>query len=284
MEMSFAGYTGQIMSDSGLQEALETVYADNAVSHILTGKAIARAVRGHGLVDMAPQSLLCTKVFDINLCENKIEKHESAGTVMNNNIPVQNNDNFNPEGDDSEQQASGGNPCVPADKTEGHDGDGRKPLCRQIHSHQSREIDGDIPCALQIFNKLLIGELDVDTACSAPAVSRINERLSTLCKSLQKGRTAKLWLQYMEMVQILRTFIKAERTGDWKLHLQAVLDMLPFFAAAGHNLYVKSAYIYLMHMQDLEANNHEIHNFFIKSYHVIAFGEDCPLTWSSGRC
>ena len=77
----------------------------------------------------------------------------------------------------------------------------------------------------------------------------------------------------MEMVQILRTFIKAERTSDWQFHLQAVLDMLPFVAAADHNLYAKSAYIYLMHMQDLEANNSEIHNFFMNSYHVVRRSE-----------
>ena len=32
--------------------------------------------------------------------------------------------------------------------------------------------------------------------------------------------TGALWLQYMEMVNILRTFIKAERTANWELHLQ----------------------------------------------------------------
>ena len=34
---------------------------------------------------------------------------------------------------------------------------------------------------------------------------------------------------------------QGERTGNWSLHLQAVYDMLPYFAAAGHNLYAKSA-------------------------------------------
>ncbi len=48
----------------------------------------------------------------------------------------------------------------------------------------------------------------------------------------------------MEMIQILRMFIKAERIGDWKLHLLAVQEMLPYFAAAGHNLYAKSAYLF----------------------------------------
>ena len=42
------------------------------------------------------------------------------------------------------------------------------------------------------------------------------------------SRTATLWLQYMEMVNILRTFIKAERTANWELHLQAVSEMLPY--------------------------------------------------------
>ena len=124
---------------------------------------------------MALQSLLCAEVFDINLCENEIENHESASTVMNNNTPVQGNDNFNPEGSDSEQQASKGSPCVPVDKT-GHDGDGRKPLCRQIHSYQSRGDRCRNSVGITNFQKtFLTGELDVDTACSAPAVSRIKE-------------------------------------------------------------------------------------------------------------
>ena len=57
--------------------------------------------------------------------------------------------------------------------------------------------------------------------------------------------------QHMHMVDILRTFIRAERTGNWELHLEAVHDMLPYFAAAGHNPYAKSAYIYLQSMYDL---------------------------------
>ncbi len=53
------------------------------------------------------------------------------------------------------------------------------------------------------------------------------------------------------MIRILRMFIEAERTEDWMLHLQAIQDMLPYFAAAGHNLYAKSAYIYLQKIQQL---------------------------------
>ena len=59
--------------------------------------------------------------------------------------------------------------------------------------------------------------------------------------SMMGQRTTVLWLEYLRMVDILRTFIKGERTGNWSLHLQAMYDMLSYFAAAVHNLYAKSA-------------------------------------------
>ncbi len=57
--------------------------------------------------------------------------------------------------------------------------------------------------------------------------------------------TARLWLQYLEMVTVLQTFIKSEQTGNWQLHLEAMHSMLPYLAAAGHNNYTKSIHLYL---------------------------------------
>ena len=37
---------------------------------------------------------------------------------------------------------------------------------------------------------------------------------------MRDKRTAKLWLQYLEMVEILLSFIKSDRTGNWQLHLK----------------------------------------------------------------
>ncbi len=62
-QMSYLGAIGQIMSGAGLHELLETLYASSAVSHILSGKAISRAVRGHFLVVAALHILLIAKVF-----------------------------------------------------------------------------------------------------------------------------------------------------------------------------------------------------------------------------
>ena len=46
-------------------------------------------------------------------------------------------------------------------------------------------------------------------------------------------RAARLWLQYLDMVAIIRRFIKAECTGNWMLNLAAVQDKLPFLQLQG---------------------------------------------------
>ena len=78
-------------------------------------------------------------------------------------------------------------------------------------------------------------------------------------KSLKSHRTAQLWLQYMRMIDISKGFIKAERTGDWLLHLKMLKEMLPYFAAAGHHHYLKSGYMYLQQMCNLNATHPDVH-------------------------
>ena len=63
--MSFLGSIGHLMTGTGLQEVLETVYAANAVCHMMSGQTSDRAIRGHMLVDTAINALLISKIFDI---------------------------------------------------------------------------------------------------------------------------------------------------------------------------------------------------------------------------
>ena len=64
-EMSFLGSIGHLMAGSGLREVLELIYAPNAVDHIMTGKAIARAVRAHLIVDAALNALLYSEALEV---------------------------------------------------------------------------------------------------------------------------------------------------------------------------------------------------------------------------
>ena len=61
----------------------------------------------------------------------------------------------------------------------------------------------------------------------------------------EASRTSKLWLQYSEYVETVKLFIRAERTGNWNLHLIAVGKMMNLFAATGHINYAKSSRLYL---------------------------------------
>ncbi|WAR07373.1 LOW QUALITY PROTEIN: hypothetical protein MAR_017331, partial [Mya arenaria] len=58
---------GHIMSGSGLQEAIETVYAPNAVTYMMNGKSFARALRGHFLLDTAVHAMLLSKTLNIDM-------------------------------------------------------------------------------------------------------------------------------------------------------------------------------------------------------------------------
>ncbi len=70
--MSFVGSIGTLMSGSGLKEVLQVAYADNAVTHMLSGKAIARAIRGHLSVYSALYALITSHALGISLPNNQI--------------------------------------------------------------------------------------------------------------------------------------------------------------------------------------------------------------------
>ena len=98
-EMSFLGCIGHVMAGSGLEDLLELVYAKNAVSHMLSGKAIARAVRGHFLVDAALNALLVCNTFNLPL-------PVTAGRNPSNEDAVQDEQNDPATNETREEQSS----------------------------------------------------------------------------------------------------------------------------------------------------------------------------------
>ena len=78
-------------------------------------------------------------------------------------------------------------------------------------------------------------------------------------------RTARLWIQYLEYVTIVKNFIRAERTGNWHLHLVSTSQMLNRFATKGHVNYAKSARMYLQMMLELPV---KYPDFSTEGYHT----------------
>ena len=105
-------------------------------------------------------------------------------------------------------------------------------------------------------------------------LQRISPKLRYRKRSLI-GKTVQLWLQYMSTVDILKRFLKAERTGNLLLHLSVVHEMLPYLAAAGHNFYTKSAYLYLQLMNQLEEAHPEVFKSFTGGHHVVRRSNRC---------
>jgi hypothetical protein len=145
-----------------------------------------------------------------------------------------------------------------------------------LYTHLVSKLDDSISVSMSdevvvnLLDKLLRGD-DVgneirENTTIATVVDKVSEKLQELAN---EGRTAALWYQYMEMIAILKAFIRGERTGNWLLHLSTVARMLPYLAAAGHNLYVKSSYIYLTEMLQLEREHPDVYNQFLLGHHSL---------------
>ena len=140
-------------------------------------------------------------------------------------------------------------------------------LENQPHSFEVENPDLQEACSL--YEDLIKKSKTAEEVSAADVLSRIKCLLQEHRELLKEDRTALLWLQYMDMVDILRLFIKAERTSNWKLHLRALSEMLPYLAAAGHNLYTKSARLYLQSMSTLETDHPDVYRKFEDGFHVV---------------
>ena len=197
--MSFLGSIGAVMSGSRLCEVLECCYGPNAVAQMISGKAVARPMRGHQLVDSALYVLLLKTVSD----EGKIS-------------------------------------------------------------------DGDIATLRSLYDATETGTFDGCNVDMSQSLVTLSEACCDKKAELAAAsRTARLWLQYMYYVDVLRTVIRAERTSDWNLHLLGVSKMLNLFAATGHNHYAKCARLYLQMMERLPMEHEWLYNNLSSGNHSI---------------
>ena len=72
--MSFVGSIGHIMDGTGLRDVFEVIYASNTTPHLLSRKAISRAVRCHILMKSALHVILLEK-------DNSNQSDQSDGMV-----------------------------------------------------------------------------------------------------------------------------------------------------------------------------------------------------------
>ena len=192
--MNVLGAVGTLMAGTGLNTILEEIYGENAVLHMMTGKSVQRAFRGHLLVNKCLNEMIISEV---------VKEQPGLSLVV----------------DEAEE----------------------------------------------MYTSLVNGETTLDATATSDTLSSFAdavEKMKTQLASLSK--TSQLWLNYQTMIQVAMSLIKADRTGSWQMHLRAVSDCLPIFAAAGHFNYLKTAYHYVQEMNQLQSRNP---NLFAKFEH-----------------
>jgi hypothetical protein len=106
-------------------------------------------------------------------------------------------------------------------------------------------------------------------AIESKALLKLKQVVEKNMINKRQSKTGQLWLQYVDMVRLLRQFITAERTGNWLLHIRTLQEMMPYFAAAGHNNYLKSTCIHIQNMIALKKTHPNVYNLFMEGHHVV---------------
>lgn len=79
----------------------------------------------------------------------------------------------------------------------------------------------------RLYQELVGNKKTADKIATSEILNSVHIRVAEERNKIKESSgTATLWLQYMDMVDILVTFIKAERTTNWDLHLKTTSKML----------------------------------------------------------
>ena len=70
-------------------------------------------------------------------------------------------------------------------------------------------------------------------------------------KDGELGKTAQLWLSYMDLVWLILTLIKATKMNDLQLHLASLYSLCPILFAYGHINYARYLQVYMITIMNL---------------------------------
>ena len=74
---------------------------------------------------------------------------------------------------------------------------------------------------------------------------------------------------YIDMCQILKRYIHAERSGDWQSHLDEIEKMLPYIVSAGHQNYASCLPMYLRDVRELPNKHPDVHHLFMQDNFTV---------------
>ena len=81
--------------------------------------------------------------------------------------------------------------------------------------------------------------------------------------------TFAFWKQYIDMVSTVLLYIRADRAGDWNVHLLIFKEMLPLMMLYDNVTYARWGTVYLLDMLQVENRAQEVHAEFIAGNYVV---------------
>ena len=120
----------------------------------------------------------------------------------------------------------------------------------------------------QLLSSMTDWTLKCEDLSYSPSLTEIQSKLTARKKELQSHRTSRLWLQYLDMINLLKMHRNAEWTGQWGEQLHVLKSMQPYLAAAGHQQYAKAISLFPVEMMRMKKEEPENWTKLAKT-HVI---------------
>ena len=116
------------------------------------------------------------------------------------------------------------------------------------------------------------GDLEPSEALSSLERTLTDSDLHRLLKEFddEVSPTSQYWRDYMKMTSLLLQFIRAERIGDWKLHTDTVVKMLPWFAIHDHTNYTRWLSVYIADIKGLPDCHPDVFSEFSNGNFVVS--------------
>ena len=92
-----------------------------------------------------------------------------------------------------------------------------------------------MPKLVRIMDEILKRKTSSDDLTMLNAnIICIQEKLEYYKENIHENKTAKPWLAFTEMVNIVCKITKVQRKSNWLLYLEPISECLPYFASMGH--------------------------------------------------
>jgi hypothetical protein len=92
------------------------------------------------------------------------------------------------------------------------------------------------------------------------------------------GQLASFWMTYVDIVEIMLGLIRADRQGDWHLHLACIRDLIPWCFAMDKTNYSRYLPVYFAQMTQLEQTSPDLHAHFLNGGFSVQLRQASPFS------